>query len=380
MKCDLTVSEVLQAYYDCRRNKRNTMNALIFEEDLERNLIELYDELINNTYYPGQSICFVVEYPKVREVWASNFRDRVVHHILYNRYSQRFHNSFIHDSYACIPGKGTLAAADRLQHFMRSASLNNTKETWYLKADVANFFMSINKNILDTILTKKITDPWWMNLTRIILHHNPTTDVYVKSDKKLLKTVPYHKSLFHADGHHGLPIGNLSSQFFANVYLNELDQYAKHTLKLTHYIRYVDDIVVLGNNGGVLDEKYNLLNTFAQNNLELEMHPNKKSINKIEHGANFVGYIVKPYCRYLRRSIIDNMYKRTRPGGDNEDMYHYRGVVNSYLGMLKHVNSYNERVKFAKNHPDLFFDEDFLKMMLVPKLDIDKINELIGRK
>jgi hypothetical protein len=110
------------------------------------------------------------------------------------------------------------------------------------------------------------------------------------------------------------------------------------------------------------------------------MHPNKKAINKIEHGVNFVGYIVKPYCRYLRRSIIDNMYKKTEPGGDNEDMYHYRGVVNSYLGMMKHVNSYKERVKFAKNHPDLFFDEDFLKMMLVPKLNIDKINELIRRK
>ena len=364
MMCDLTISEVLQAYYDCRKNKRNTASALKFEENLERNVMELYDELINNTYYPGQSICFVVEYPKVREVWASNFKDRVVHHILYNRYAQRFHNSFIHDSYACIPCKGTLAAANRLQHFMRSVSKNNTIDTWYLKADIANFFSSINKNILDDILSKKITDPWWINLTRIILHHNPTTDVYVKSSNQLLKKVPYHKSLFHADASHGLPIGNLSSQFFANVYLNELDQYAKHTLKLTHYIRYVDDIVVLGNNGGILDEKYNLLNTFVQNNLDLKMHPNKKSINKIEHGINFVGYIVKPYCRYLRRSIIENMYKKTQQCGDNADIYRYRGVVNSYLGMLKHVNSYKERLKFARNRPHLHFDKNITKMKI----------------
>jgi retron-type reverse transcriptase len=224
MQCDLSISEVFQAYYDCRKAKRNTWNAIEFESQLERNLMDLYYELVAGNYQPGRSIMFVVTRPKAREVWAANFKDRVVHHILYNRYSGHFYRRFIHDSYACIPEKGTLRAANRVQHFIRSATQNHTRPAWFLKADVANFFVSIDKSILDAMLARHITDPWWMALARTILHKDPKENVYIKSGAALLSKVPAHKSLLNVTAGFGLPIGNLSSQFFANVYLDALDQ------------------------------------------------------------------------------------------------------------------------------------------------------------
>lgn len=346
MQCDLSTSEVFQAYYDCRKAKRNTWNALEFEQNLERNLMDLYYELISGDYQPGRSIMFVVTRPKAREVWAANFRDRVVHHILYNRYSGHFYRRFIHDSYACIPEKGTLRAANRVQGFMRSATCNHTKPAWFLKADVANFFVSINKEVLDKQLSQHIKDPWWMKLARIILHKDPKQDVYIKSNRSLLSKVPPQKSLLNAKDGFGLPIGNLSSQFFANIYLDELDQYAKHSLKMKHYARYVDDIVVIGKSGSELNEDYNKMSKFLKDNLSLSFHPNKKEINKIDVGVNFVGYIIKPWCMYVRRSTIDNMYKRTALHSEFEPL---RATVNSYFGMLRHANAFEERKRAAKH-------------------------------
>ena len=362
MKSDLTLNELLHAYFTCRKTKRYTAAALEFQANLRHNIMELHDELITNTYKPGRSICFVVETPKIREVWASNFRDRIVHHAIYNRYATMFYNSFIHDSYACIPRKGTLRAADRVHHFMRSCSENNTKDAWYMKADVANFFMSIDKPVLDTILTKKISDQWWLNLTRIILHHNPKDDVYIKSSNALMRKVPQHKSLWYTKPGVGLPIGNLSSQLFANIYMNELDQYAKHTLKLKYYARYVDDIIVISNSGGDLHEKYEKLSQFAAEKLKLTFHPNKKEINKIEHGVNFVGYIIKPHTKYIRNSTLVNLYAKMDakfPSVEKE-----RAVINSYFGMLKHSNGYNERVRFKNKYQHLKFDNKLAKVVL----------------
>mgnify|MGYP000117114983 CR=1 FL=1 len=344
MHCDLTVSELFQAYYDCRKNKRNTWNALKFEQNLERNLMDLYYELKNKTYEPGQSIMFVVTHPKPREVWAATFRDRIVHHLLYNRFSDHFYRRFIHDSYACIPEKGTLKAAERVSGFVRSCRNEQPTKAWYLKADIANFFVSIDKSILEKLLLKHIRDPWWSWLVTKILHHDPTQNVYIKSSDKLLHLVPPHKSLLNTPKHLGLPIGNLSSQFFANVYLNELDQYVKRVLKVKHYARYVDDLVIISNDKELLKDCYKLMMSFVKTKLKIRFHPNKTIINKAEHGINFVGYIIKPFCKYIRRSTLDNMYKKTKNKKTFEDLM---PSVNSYFGMLRHCNGYDERKKAA---------------------------------
>lgn len=361
MQCDLTISELFQAYYDCRRTKRNTWNALQFEQNLERNLMDLYYELKFCTYEPGRSIMFVVTRPKPREVWAANFRDRVVHHVLYNRYSGFFYRRFIHDSYACIPEKGTLRAANRVQHFIRSATKNHTQPAWFLKADIANFFVSIDKQILDGLLARQITAPWWLWLTRVILHKDPRENVHIKSTPSLLAEVPRHKSLLNAPDGFGLPIGNLSSQFFANVYLDELDQYAKHKLKTIHYARYVDDIIVVGSDGGWLNSVYDSMAAFAEQKLKVRFHPNKKEINRVERGVNFVGYIIKPHCKYLRRSTIDNLYSRSAVRNEADEI---RATVNSYFGLLRHANTYGERKRAAKilGQRGCWFDGGLTKM------------------
>lgn len=353
--CDLTESEVFQAYFDCRQGKRNTLSVQKFEEHLIRNVMDLYYDLVNNTYEPGMSICFVVTKPKAREIWAASFRDRIVHHVLYNRYSELFHKSFIHDSYACIPNKGTLMASINVQKNIRSVTKNHTQQAFFLKADIANFFVSIDKNILEEILSRKITDPFWFNLTKIILHNDPTQECYVKSDKELLSKVPKHKSLFNAKKGFGLPIGNLSSQFFANVYLNELDQYIKHKLKVKYYVRYVDDILIMGESGKYLEKIYQQIVLYTSNHLGIHFHPNKLEINTVDKGINFVGYIIKPFCKYLRRSTIDNLHSKL----NSENL---KQVVNSYFGMMIHCNQFKERVKI-KSKLKVRFNKNLTKII-----------------
>jgi len=345
MQCDVTVSEIFQAYFDCRKSKRNTMNALAFEEHLERNLMDLYYELHDGSYQPGRSICFVVEYPKIREVWAADFRDRVVHHLLYNRISQRFYNRFIYDSYACIPGKGVLKAVDRLEYMVRSVSQNYNRPTFFMKADVQNFFVSIDKMILEPLLAKRVTEPWWMQLCSKILRHDPTTNAEVRSPAQLMRKVPRHKSLFNANGK-GLPIGNLSSQFFANVYLDPLDQYAKHQLKTTHYIRYVDDIIIVSRSSEGLYPMFANLGEFAREQLKIRLHPNKLEINRINVGINYLGYICRPYARYLRSSTLDNAGKRIASADTGEQI---QATANSYFGLMRHASAWRVRKQFARS-------------------------------
>lgn len=189
-------SDLVQAYYDCRRSKRNSASALAFEMDLERNLVELHDDLTAGTYRPGRSICFVVTRPKAREVWAASFRDRVVHHLLYNHVAPRFYASFIADSCACIPGRGTLYAAKRLEAKIRSASQNWSKPVFYLGCDLANFFVGDRqRGALRRQLAAKITEPWWLALAEQILMHDPREDDEVRSPAHLFNRVPQHKRL-----------------------------------------------------------------------------------------------------------------------------------------------------------------------------------------
>jgi hypothetical protein len=163
-------------YRACRRNKRNTRNQLAFEIDVEANLFRLQAELRAHTYRPGRSICFITDGPKPREVFAADFRDRVVHHLLVAQQEPVFERRFIHDSFACRRGKGTLAASDRLMTFLRQATANGRRPAWALKLDVASFFPSIDKATLYDVLEARIRDPEVLWLTRTVLFHDPTED------------------------------------------------------------------------------------------------------------------------------------------------------------------------------------------------------------
>lgn len=334
-------SELVQAYYDCRRSKRNSASALAFEVDLERNLIKLHDDLIAGTYRPGRSICFVVTRPKAREVWAAAFRDRVVHHLLYNRVSPRFYASFIADSCACIPGRGTLYAATRLESKIRSASQNWSKPVFYLKCDLANFFVAIDKEVLRKQLAAKITEPWWLALAEQILMHDPREDYEVRSPAHLFNRVPQHKRLTAQPAHLGLPIGNLSSQFFANVYLDALDQFAKHRLGAKHYVRYVDDFVFLHESPQQLNAWLAEVEAFLPG-LGAKLNPSKTILQPVDRGVDFVGHVIKPWRRSTRKRSLAQALKRTA-AAPAEDL---RETANSYFGLLSQA-SHSEKDRAA---------------------------------
>lgn len=343
-----TITELFQAYYDCRITKRNSDSALLFEERLERNLMDLYHDLIAGEYTPGQSTVFVVTHPKVREVWAANFRDRIVHHLLHNKIADRFHKRFIYDSYACIPGKGTHRAVARMEHFSRSVTQNFTVPGYVLKMDVASFFVSINRNILDELMTPLIPEMWWLALNRAILHHDPVTKAIIASRPEALRRVPEHKSLFFAPPNTGLPIGSLNSQSTANIIMDAADQFAKHQLGLRHYVRYVDDITVFHQDAKYLATIPAKIDEFLQTRLLLRLHPKKTSINRIEHGFDGLGYVIRPYSRYLRRSTVRNAFKKIqglcRSKADPQQVLQ---VAHSYFGIFGHADAWKLQGRLA---------------------------------
>ncbi|MGY1490757.1 reverse transcriptase domain-containing protein [Methylobacillus pratensis] len=340
---DFTFTELVQAYFDCRRNKRNSPTALAFEQALEYNLRQLYDELQEGRYQPGQSICFVITRPKPREVWAADFRDRIVHHLLYNKISGRFHSAFIPDSCACIPGRGTLYGAQRLEAKIRSVTQNWSRPAFYLKMDLANFFVSINKHKVFELLAGKIHEPWWLWLAHTILFYNPRLNVEYRGNPDKVALVPAHKQLALQPNSHGLPIGNLSSQFFANVLLNQLDQYCKHKLQAPHYIRYVDDFILLHESAQWLNGAKEYIEAWLPHTLDLHVNPKKTIIQPIDRGVDFVGQVIKPWRRTTRRRNLKAALARTTASATQYE------TANSYFGLLgQGSKSHKDRAALAR--------------------------------
>jgi RNA-directed DNA polymerase len=342
---EFSLEDLVVAYRDCRRTKRNTVNALAFEQDLERNLRQLYDELAEGSYHPGRSICFVVTRPKPREIWAADFRDRIVHHLLYNRVAPRFERSFIADSCACIPGRGTLYAARRLESKVRSITQNWKRPAFYLKCDIANFFVSINKPRLAKLLERRISEPWLRELAETILFHDPRLDVDMRTPAHLLQRVPLHKRLTEQPANRGLPIGNLSSQFFANVYLDVLDQHAKHNLRARHYVRYVDDFVLLHDSPQQLRAWLADIEAFLPKRLGVRLNPTKTVLQPVTRGIDFVGHEIRPHRRVTRKRTRNETLNRVA-GMSAADLYE---TANSYFGLFRQAShSHRDRARLAR--------------------------------
>lgn len=334
-----------QAYFDCRRTKRNSNSALAFELDLERNLMQLHTELNNGTWQPGPSICFVVTHPKPREVWAADFRDRIVHHLLYNQIGKRIERTFIADSCACIEGRGTPYAAQRLEAKARSITENWRRPAHYLKCDLANFFVTIDKHVLAAQLQRAIPEQPWQALALQILWHDPRTNYQLRSPARLLNRVPQHKRLTAQPAHLGLPIGNLSSQFFANVYLNALDQFVKHRLQAKHYIRYVDDFVLLHHSPQQLNTWRQQIEAFLAEHLHARLNPSKTILQPLARGVDFVGQVILPHRRITRRRVVENALRRSAKVPTEQ----LRETANSYFGQLRQAtHSQADRRRLTK--------------------------------
>lgn len=307
---------VWRQYVSCRASKRNTLNALAFEIDAEANVLALQAELRAHTYRPGRSICFVSAGPKPREVFAADFRDRVVHHVLVSRQEPLLDPSFIADSFACRRRKGTLAGSDRLGSFMRKVTVNGARPAWALRLDVASFFPSIHKQMLYETIARRIHDPELLWLTRVILFHDPTESYRFRSLNGHTPPpgcpdypVPERKSLFGKGNLCGLPIGNLTSQFWANAYLDRLDQFVKHTLRCRYYVRYVDDMVLLSTDREELVEWRAAIATFLRERLALELRPGTKELLPLAGGVEFVGWKTWWNRRVPRRQTVGNLVR-----------------------------------------------------------------------
>lgn len=215
-------------------------------------------------------LCINNAQPKLREIIAADFRDRVVHHVLIERLNKKiFEPRFIHDSYACRVNKGTHAAVDRLNSFIHSLR-GKAKLTYYLQLDIKSFFINIDKNILYGLIRKKVQDKELLWLAREIIFYTPADGYLITGNQRLMEKLPEHKSLIKAqDKTKGLPIGNLTSQFFANVYLNELDQYVKHELKCRYYLRYCDDFILLDTDKDKLGKWKEQIRQFLQDTIAI---------------------------------------------------------------------------------------------------------------
>ncbi len=333
---------IQKAYLNCRRNKRNTINALRFEFNAAENLLKLEQELKNRTYHPSRSILFAATRPKLREIFAADFRDRVVHHLLVNELEKTWEPIFIHDSYACRNGKGTHAAMVRMRKFTRQITRNGKRRAYYLQLDIKDFFTSINKDMLFTLLNAKIDNPDITWLTKKVLFWDCTASYVTRGDSELLSNIPPNKSLFGKDNQRGLPIGNLTSQFFANVYLNTLDQFVKHTLKAHYYLRYVDDFVILSLDTAELSAWQARIEELLSKQLNLRLNPKRHKLQPISNGMDFLGYIIRPNYILVRRRVVNNLKEKIRLFCQKEekDLNKLRDSVASYLGHFRWANSY----------------------------------------
>jgi retron-type reverse transcriptase len=348
-----TFKNIYQCYLDCRKQKRNTYNALRFEINAEENIFKLEQELKNRTYHPSRSILFAAKKPKLREIFAAEFRDRVVHHILARELEKIWEPIFIHDSYACRDNKGTHKAVVRLQSFLRRITKNGNVRAYYLQLDIKDFFTSINKELLFTIIRKRVENPEVLWLTEKILFWDCTESYVRRGNPHLLLNIPTNKTLFGKENLSGLPIGNLTSQFFANIYLNELDQYVKHVLKAHYYLRYVDDFVILSPDASQLSTWQSQIEEFLTNRLKLRLHPKRRKLLLISNGIDFLGYIVRPGYVLVRRRVVNNLKEKIRQfrQAREKDFRKFHDMVASYLGHFKHANAYRLTNKLITEGP-----------------------------
>lgn len=357
--------EFFKAYFDCRRKKRSTYAAIRFEVDYESDIVQLANEVNSKSYTPESSLAFVIDKPVKREVFAASFRDRIVHHLLINKINYLFERVFINDSYSCRENKGTHYAIKRVDHFIRSCSKNYTCDCYVLKLDIEGFFMHISRPLLYDKLHKFLIDNYdgldldiVLDLVHKIVFYEPTTDCRIKGRITQWGDLPDKKSLFHAPADCGLPIGNLTSQVFANFYMNDFDHFMKHTLGLRYYGRYVDDFVVVHCDKEFLKSLIPVVREFLYSRLGLTLHPRKVYLQHYSKGVKYLGAVINPNRIYITNRTWGNMYDRINQLNElvestppsRSDKQEFRSSINSYLGIMGHYATYHRSTTILKKN------------------------------
>ncbi|HUD09385.1 MAG TPA: reverse transcriptase/maturase family protein [Patescibacteria group bacterium] len=319
----ITIENLFQAYYEFKKGKKKRLDLQVFERNLEDNLFTLHKSLKDKTYQHGQYEDFYVSDPKRRHIHKASVSDRVLHHLLYKYLYDVFDSSFIYDSYSCRLNKGTHKGVKRLYQFTRKVSKNYTSDCFALKCDIKQFFASVDHQTLVKLLEEKITDEDILSLLKEII------------------------SSFNAEigNGKGIPLGNLTSQIFANIYMNKLDQFIKRNLKIKYYLRYADDFIILNSNKDILNRHTSILAKFLKEELKLEFHPKKVFIRKLTWGIDFLGYIILPHYILPRTKTKKRLFRKIEQKIEEYEQgkiseYSLSQTNQSYLGYLRHTRSY----------------------------------------
>src|SRR3989344_9498932 len=306
----ISVENLLDAWKEFVKGKKFRLDVQKFQLNLMSNIISLHKDLAERNYKHSLYVPFNISDPKPRNIHKASVRDRLLHHAIYRKLYPFFDHTFIFDSYSCRINKGTHKAVNRFWDFVYRVSKNNTKTVWVLKCDIKKFFASIDQNIITKILRQYISDQdtIWL-LSKIIGSFNSGSNG------------------------RGLPLGNLTSQLFVNIYMNELDQFIKHKLKTEYYIRYADDFVILSQDKKLLQDTLSKIKNFLSQELSLELHPNKIFIQTIASGVDFLGWVNFANHKVLRTNTKKRMLKKFKL---NNSVF----SLASCLGLLSHGNTH----------------------------------------
>jgi len=310
----ISPDNLLLAWQEFINGKRKRKDVQEFSLNLMDNILSLHQDLASYTYKHGKYQAFNINDPKPRNINKADVRDRLLHHAIYRVLYPFFDKTFISDSFSCRLNRGTHKALSRFMYFHRKVSKNNTETCWALKCDIKKFFDNIDHEILIGILKKYI----------------PDTDIVWLFKEIILS--------FSKEPGRGLPLGNLTSQLFVNIYMNEFDQFIKHGLRVRYYIRYADDFVVLSQDKNYLMELLPKIGDFLSEEFKLNLHPSKIFIKTLYSGVDFLGWIHFPKHRVLRTVTKKRMLKRIKANPKEE-------TIASYLGLLKWGNSYKIKNK-----------------------------------
>jgi retron-type reverse transcriptase len=315
------VENLLAAWKEFVRGKRKKKDVQEFQYKLMDNILSLHRDLKEGTFKHGPYHHFKISDPKPRDIHKASVRDRLLHHALYRKLYPFFDRTFISDSYSCRKRKGTHRAMNRFRQFAYQVSKNHTRTAWVLKCDIRKFFASIDQNVLLNIVARYVPEERIRDLIADVVH-----SFSAKSD---LAGV-------------GLPLGNLTSQLLVNVYMNEFDQWAKHTLKARYYVRYADDFIFLSADKKRLSDIMPRIAVFIESRLALSLHPDKVFIKTLASGVDFLGWVHFSDHRVLRTATKRRMFKRMK-GNPKEE------TTESYLGLINHGNTTKLRQRIGND-------------------------------
>lgn len=367
------VEEILEAHFDCIIGKASSPDAITFEVNLFENVVELADSINSRSYQPLPSITFVVPKPVYREVFAANYRDRVIHHYIAIRLEPLFEGVFSERTYNCRKGKGQLFGIRQLESDIREVSHGYTRPCYCLRGDMQGFFMSIPRQRLadkvdDFIVAnykgEDIEDLRYVS--RITIMNDPTKNCIYRSPEEEMAKVPVGKTLRTSKPGCGLPIGNLTSQHNANFWLNDFDWMFDIFLHIYHHGRYVDDFYLVHESKQVLLAAIPKTRSYLAD-MGIRLHPRKISLQECSQGIKFTGMVVKNGRIYASNRTVGNfeslIYSLNKLPADYtiEQLAHYVSSINSYLGYMRHCSSYDLRKTILLKIDRRFYRQLYIK-------------------